>query len=193
MEQKRGSMKVTYRAIARSLVMSLPTGSDDEFISKVDEYTEAIERLPIQSQVALKAAYIFAAKSIGGIDTPSEEQQDCFQDYFTAVLEKQTDIEPLAYTIARRQWIDKLKKHSRRIATNSQELETSSATACDTEFITRIESAIDADRIWQVLPSRVKNVVLKRLNKQPLTGVERLRLHRYIKHNGGKIRELITA
>jgi len=180
-------MEVTYRKIAIVMVRRLPR--QDRFSDKVGEYVQTMERLPVQAQVALKAAYIFAAKSRHGIG--NDEQQDCFQDYFTAVLEKNTDSEALAYTIAKRRWIDKFKQHRRRRSLVPSK--TSDQPTVDSDFIAGLESAIDADSLWQVLPAKIKLVVQKRLNQQALTSTERARLSRYLGEHGQQIRELATA
>lgn len=185
-------IEVTYRKIAIVLVKRLPIQDHMRFSDKVGEYVKTMERLPVQAQLALKAAYIFSAKSRHGIG--NDEQQDCFQDYFTAVLEKSTDSEALAYTIAKRRWIDKFKQHRRRnsIAPRAPST-TSDQPTLDSDFIARLESAVDADSLWEVLPAKIKIVVQKRLDQQALTSTERARLSRYLGEHGQQIRELATA
>jgi len=71
-------MRVTYRQIARILVRGLPL-ADDEIAGKVEEYTRAIEAMPEEARVALKAGYVFSSK------VPPDEREDAFHDFVLAV------------------------------------------------------------------------------------------------------------
>ena len=180
------SMKVTYRKIAIVMTKKFPTASDDDFNSKVNEYIEAMERLPLSQQLAMKAAYIFAALS------PPEIREDCFQDFYLAVHLKNTNDEALAYTVARRRWISKINQYKRRQEIlNGHDL--GQSTGCEDDCITRVESSVDVGRVWQGLPDKIKHIALKRLNQQALTSTERSRLTRFNKYNGHKIRALVRA
>ena len=100
-------LKVTYRDIAKMLCRAFPLEGQD-FASKVEEYLANIKRLPTESKLALKTAYIFSRK------VPREEREDMFQELVIGVLEVKTKDEPFAYAVARCDWRNWWQKYMTR-------------------------------------------------------------------------------
>jgi DNA-directed RNA polymerase specialized sigma24 family protein len=179
------------------MVKHLPVDNDDDFIIKVESYIKHMERLPRPCQLAIKAAYIFATKA------PPEEREDCFQDYYLAVHKEQPQDEALAYTIARRRWINWVRNRAIRarilrgncislsqyFSPDGQEI--SNTISDGNSLINNIENAVDVEKVLQILPDKIKPIVLKRLNGVKLEHREVLALSKYINWHGQALRELI--
>lgn len=179
-------IEVTHRDIAKMLASALPV-ENEEFGSSVNENLEAIKRLPVEAKTALKVAYVFSRK------VPREERQDLFQDIALAVLKVKTKDERLAYAIARCDWMDFWKKYKVRQHTSidsvTEDTEGNPTTLAElivgeVEFERKINGKLDAERIWNKLPSAIQPLVFKRLLGQALNPTERKQMSRYIQKAG---------
>lgn len=157
--------EITYRDIAKMLVKALPVEGED-FTTKVNEYLEVIKALPKSAKIALKSAYVFSAK------VPREEREDLFQDIALTLLTNKTDSERLAYSIARCDWKDWWKKYKIRqhfsLDTVVNDSEGNKVTMGDlvvgeSEFELKMNGKLDAQRIWNILPAKLKKVVQAKL------------------------------
>jgi len=143
--------------------------------------------------VSLKSAYIFSAK------VPRDEREDMFQELALAILQARTKDEKLAYAIARcdwRNWWQKFKTRQHFLAgslnaltldKDGQEVEIAELLIGETEFELKMNGKIDAERIWDKLPDRIKPVVQKRLLGFPLLKQEHNTLNYYVKTQGYKL------
>jgi len=189
---QKTTIKVTYRDLAKMLVKALPI-EDEEFGTKVEEYIRIIKALPAEAKVSLKSAYIFSAK------VPRDEREDMFQELALAILQARTKDEKLAYAIARcdwRNWWQKFKTRQHFLAgslnaltldKDGQEVEIAELLIGETEFELKMNGKIDAERIWDKLPDRIKPVVQKRLLGFPLLKQEHNTLNYYVKTQGYKL------
>jgi hypothetical protein len=177
---------ITYRHIAVMLCKSLPVEGDD-FGRIVNEYLEAIKSLPKAARVALRSAYIFSRK------VPKQERQDLFQDIAATIWEANIQDEKLAYAVARCDWQDWWKRYSIRqhysLDTVIEDSEGNPATLAElivgeAEFERKMNGKLDAHRIWQQLPGKIKPIIMKRLLGHNLNGAERFKLHYWIKTKG---------
>jgi hypothetical protein len=171
-------MRVTYRQIARVLVKGLPL-DDDEVAGKVDEYTKAIEAMPEEARVALKAGYIFSSK------VPLDERRDMFQELFYAVLRKDTKDEGVAYMTARGKWLDELgcgehKKKRQPVSSlnrvtvlDNQEVELIDTLVGMDDLEDKVIERIEAQRIYRELPRHIKLIVKKRFRGEKLQPSEK--------------------
>jgi hypothetical protein len=176
---------ITYRNVAKMLASALPLAGE-EFGEAVNNYLEAIKRLPKGAKVALRSAYIFSRK------VPAQEREDLFQELALAILEAKVEDERLAYAIARCDWQDWWEKYMTRShyyggnlnATleddDGQEVEFGELLVGEVEFERKMAGKLDGQALYAKLPEAIKQVVNKRLIGKPLTGAERLRLFRYI-------------
>jgi len=158
------SLRVTYRRIAIALVNHFPVFNDEDFNDKVNYYIKAMERLPRHQQLAIKTAYIFAAKS------PDVDREDCFQDFYLAVHKAMPKDDALAYFVAKCTWINMLQKRDTRkkilnggflslskplvvmLGGNREVIAGLSEVISDeNSFINSIESKVDAERALQAL------------------------------------------
>ena len=198
--------RVTYRKIAITMVKHLPVDNDEDFNSKVEYYTGLMERLPRICQVALKAAYVIASKA------PPEEQEDYFQEYYLAAHkaltrtgDKVRNLEAFAYNAVTRRRKDifvYLNAQKRKPAgglvslskplpgLDGGQLELGETLSDKNSFIKSIESAVDEERIWQILPPDIKPIV-KRLNRQKVSPTEWKKLSSWSQVNGNNILETI--
>jgi len=171
-------MRVTYRQIARVLVKGLPL-DDSEIASKVDEYTKAIEAMPEEARVALKAGYIFSSK------VPLEERGDMLEELTLAVLRKNTKSEGVAYMTARGKWLDELgcgehkkKRHptdslNEVTVLDNQEVELIDTLVGEADLEDKAINRIEAQRIYRELPRHIKLIVKKRFRGEVLSAKER--------------------
>lgn len=160
-------MKVTCRQIAKILVRSLPL-DNEELAGKVEKYTQAIEAMPDEQKVALKAAYIFSSK------VPPKELEDMFQHLVYAVLKKNTKDEGVAYITARGKWLDELgcgeHKKKRHLASSlnevtlldNQEIEKGDRIVGMDDLEDKVIERVEAQRIYRELPRHIKLLVKKR-------------------------------
>jgi hypothetical protein len=95
--------ELEYRDIARMFVKALPLDGDD-YKDTIEAYIEIIRKLPNESKIALRCAYIFSSK------VQYEEREDFFQDLALTLLKAKNSDEKLAYSIARCDWIDYWKR-----------------------------------------------------------------------------------
>lgn len=188
----RTQIKVTFRDIAKLFVKAMPL-EGQEFGNKVNEYTDIIKAMPTEAKVALKSAYIFSSK------VPKVEREDMFQELALAIYKAQTKDEKLAYAIARCDWRDwwakyKVRQHYYAGSLNSTVLD-SEGNECEicelligeTEFEFKMDGKIDAERIWDKLPDKIKPIVQKRLLGYPLLKPEHNTLSYYVKTQGYKL------
>ena len=180
---------VTYRNIAKMFASALPVDGA-EFGQKVNQYLATIMKLDTETKNALKSAYIFSRKA------PREEREDLFQDIALAVYKVKTKDMKLAYAIARCDWMDFWKHYKIR-----QHYSLDSVTEDDTgnpvtfgellvgetEFERKMADKLDAERIYNLLPSNIQPLIDKRLIGKALTNVERSALSKYIRKDGYKI------
>ena len=180
---------VTYRHVAKMMASALPV-EGQEFGLKVEQNLETIKRLPQEAKVALKSAYIFSRK------VPREEREDLFQDIALAVLKVQTKDERLAYAIARCDWQDFWRRYMVRqhysLDSVVEDTEGNPVTlgellVGETEFERKMDGKMDAERIYNTLPTNIQPLIDKRLIGKPLNQTERKRLSRYVKAEGYKI------
>lgn len=185
----KSKVNVSYRDIAKMLVKAMPL-KGQEFGNKVNEYTDIIKAMPTEAKVALKSAYIFSAK------VPREEREDMFQDLCLAVLELRTKDEKLGYTVARCDWKNWWSKYKIRqhYSLNSivkdeegNEIELAELIVGEAEFELKMDSKIDAERIWDKLPKLIKSIVQRRLLGYALNNTERQRLSRYVRQYGAQL------
>lgn len=185
-------LKVSYRDIAKMLCGALPV-EGQEYGLKVSEYMETIKRLPVESRLALKTAYIFSRK------VPKEEREDMFQELVIAVLEVQTKDEPFAYAITRCDWRNWWRKYMTRQHyyggslnrtvqdSDGQEVELAELIVGEAEFENRMDGELQAKRIWLQLPDTIKPIINRRIAGYALNATERQRLSRYVKKEGYKL------
>lgn len=181
--------EVTHRNIAKMLCSALPI-EGAEFGNKVEDYIEVIKRMPKESKVALRSAYIFSRQ------VPREEREDVFQELALAVLKAKTKDEKLGYAIARMDWKDWWRKYSIRehysldtVVENEEGTPTPLVELIvgETEFEFKLDGKLDAERIWNKLPSHIKPLIQKRLLGKALITRERVSLHRWVKSEGYKL------
>ena len=197
--------KANYQQIAKAAI-NHSFADDGEYIELVKRTASAYEKLDINGQLAVEAAYVFSRKA------PNHERQDLFQELLLAVIESGTENPAFAYTIARRDWQDfwkRLKLHSQyyegsmnEVITNAEGEETELAELLvgEVEFEAKQVDKLDASRLWRQIPKDIKRLVVKRLKGKPLgsprnrgkgrpksTGslgnTERQRLNRWTKAN----------
>jgi len=180
---------ITYRHVAKMMASALPV-EDQEFGFKVEQYLVTIKRLPQEAKTALKSAYIFSRK------VPREEREDLFQDIALAVLKIKTKDERLAYAVARCDWIDFWKRYKIREHysldsvvddTEGNPVTLGELLVGETEFERKLNGKMDAERIFDMLPSHIQPIIDKRLIGKALNSSERKRLSRYVKAEGYKI------
>ena len=180
---------ITYRHVAKMLASALPV-EGQEFGLKVEQYLDTIQRLPQEAKTALKSAYIFSRK------VPREESEDLFQDIALAVLKVKTKDERLAYAIARCDWRDFWKRYKIRQHysldsivddTEGNPVTLGELLVGETEFERKMNGKMDAERIYNLLPSNIQPLIDKRLIGKALNQTERKRLNRYVKAEGYKI------
>ncbi|MBA7471434.1 hypothetical protein ES707_06740 [subsurface metagenome] len=200
---------VTYRKLAITMVKHFPVANEEEFISKVEYYTDFMNRLPRICQSSLKAAYIIASKS------RPEEREDYFQEFYLAAHKALTrahtkykviNDDALAMTAVKGKrrdiwhYLKALKRnpdggfislsHSFPDEAGRQ-IELGETISDGIDFTKSIESAEDEKRIWELLTPEIKHIVLKRLNHQRVAPSERKKLSRWNQVNGNKILEII--
>lgn len=177
---------ITYRDIAKMLVKAMPVEGED-FAEKVNEYLETIRVMPVQAKLALRSAYIFSRK------VPIEEREDLFQDIALAILKAKVEDERLAYAIARCDWKDWWKRYKVRqhysLDSVIEDDDGSPVTlgeliVGEAEFERKMDGKLDAERIWQKLPSYIKPIIQTRLLGKAVNQTDRQRLNRWIKKEG---------
>jgi len=179
-------IEVTYRDIAKMMSSALPV-EGEEFSLKVSETLEAIKSLPQEAKIALKVAYVFSRK------VPRQEREDLYQDIALAVFKAKTKDERLAYAIARCDWQNwwrqfKVRQHL-SLDSVTEDNDGNPVTLAElligeTEFELKMDGKMDAERIWDRLPSHIKPIVQNRLLGKALNSSERNKLNRYIKADG---------
>jgi len=182
-------LKVTYRQVATMLASALPV-EGEEFGDKVNEYLASIKAMSQESKVALKVAYVFSRK------VPREEREDLFQDLALAVLKAKTKDERLAYAIARCDWQNWWRKYMVRQHYSLDtviEDDTGNPTTMaellvgEVEFERKMNGKLEAERIWGLLPDKVKPLINKRLIGKALNHTERNTLNYFVRTQGYKL------
>ena len=188
----KSQLKVTYRDIAKMLTKAMPI-EGKEFGDKVAAALASIKKLPAESKIALKTAYIFSRKA------PRQDREDLFQELFMAVLESNTKDEPLAYAIARcdwRNWWAKRMRHQQYLggslnkvvaADDGHETEVGELIVGEVEFERVMIDRIDAETLFARLPKWLQPLINKRLVGMALSAVERQKLCRWNKAEGYKL------
>jgi DNA-directed RNA polymerase specialized sigma24 family protein len=180
---------ITYRHIAIMFSKALPIDGD-EFRASVEHNLKTIKSLPAPAKVALRSAYIFSRK------VPRQEREDLFQEIALAVLKTKTPDERLAYAIARCDWRDWWKKYKIRqhysLDSVTEDEEGNPVTlgeliVGESEFEIKMNGDLDAMRIWNRLPDKIKAIVKKRLLSQPLLNTERAALSYFVKTQGTQL------
>jgi len=168
------------------LSSALPIEGDD-FRTKVNEYLEVIKSLPQTAKVALRSAYIFSRKA------PRQEREDLFQELALALLKAKTKDERLAYAIARCDWKDwwskyKIRQHYSLDSVTEDEdgnpVTLGELIVGESEFELKMDGKLDAYRIWNKLPDKIKPIIQNRLLGMALTHQERNTLNYWIKTKG---------
>jgi len=182
--KKQTYLKVTFRDIAKMLASALPV-EGQEFGIKVNEYVETIKAMTPENKTALKVAYIFSRK------VPREERQDLFQDIAVTLLEAKNKDEKLSYAIARCDWKNWWSKYTIR-QHYSLDSEGNSVTLAEllvgeVECENRLNGELEAQRMFDKLPDKIKPLIDKRLIGYALNNSERNILNRYVKAEGYKL------
>lgn len=156
---------ITFRHVAIMLASALPIEGED-FRAHVEANLKAIKALPQEHKTALKMAYIFSRK------VPRQEREDLFQELALTLFEAGKTEERLAYAIARCDWRDWWKKYRIRqhfsLDSVVEDEDGNPATMGDllvgeSEFELKMDGKLDAYRIWNKLPDKLKKVVRARL------------------------------
>jgi len=180
---------ITYRHVAKMLASALPI-EGKEFGDKVEQYLETIKRLPQEAKTALKSAYIFSRK------VPREEREDLFQDIALAILKVKTKDERLAYAVARCDWQDFWRKYKIRQHysldsvvddTEGNPVTLGEMLVGETEFERKMDGKLEAERIFNALPSNIQPLINKRLIGNTLNKQERNALNYYVRKDGYKL------
>jgi len=180
---------ITYRHIAKMIASALPV-EGKEFGDKVEQYLDTIKRLPQEAKVALKSAYIFSRK------VPREEREDLFQDIALAILKVKTKDERLAYAVARCDWQDFWRKYKIRQHysldsvvddTEGNPVTLGEMLVGETEFERKMDGKLEAERIFNALPSNIQPLINKRLIGNTLNKQERNALNYYVRKDGYKL------
>ena len=175
-------VKVTYRDIAKVLCKGLPV-EGAEFGTAVTEAIAGIRKLSKGQREALQCAYIFSSKC------PRQERDDLFQDLTLRLLEAKVDNIRLAYSIARCDWIDwwrsfKIKAHYGQLSLDDKidddSLPLSEVLIGELDFECRMAAKMDAERLYNKLPSHIQGIVNKRLIGGSITGGDRIMLDKFI-------------
>ena len=182
-------IEITYRDVAKMLASALPV-KDGEFALKVAEYLEIVKALPQESKIALKVAYVFSRK------VPREEREDLFQELALTIFKAKIKDERLAYAIARCDWQDWWRKYTIRqhysLDSVVEDSEGNPVTLAETlvgevEFERKVNGKLDAERLWNIIPDRIKPLIDKRLIGNALTNVERSAMSKYVRKDGYKL------
>ena len=182
-------IEVTYRDIAKMLSSALPV-EGEEFGLKVCETLEVIKSLPQGAKIAPKVAYVFSRK------VPRQEREDFYQDIALAVFKAKTKTERLAYAIARCDWKNwwaryKIRQHTSLDSVTEDDtgdpVTLAELLVGETEFELKMNGKMDAERIWDRLPSHIKPIVQNRLLGKALTHYQRTQLSRYVIKDGYKL------
>ncbi len=180
---------ITYRHIAKMIASALPV-EGKEFGDKVEQYLDTIKRLPQEAKVALKSAYIFSRK------VPREEREDLFQDIALAILKVKTKDERLAYAVARCDWQDFWRKYKIRQHysldsvvddTEGNPVTLGEMLVGEAEFERKMDGKLEAERIFNALPSNIQPLINKRLIGNTLNKQERNALNYYVRKDGYKL------
>lgn len=171
------------------LASALPV-QDEEFGAKTNEFLETIKAMSQGNKVALKVAYVFSRK------VPREEREDLFQEIALAVFKSKTKDERLAYAIARCDWQNWWRKYMIRqhysldtVIENDDgnPVTMSELLVGEVEFERKMDGKLDAERIWEKLPDKVKPCITKRLLGMALNHQERNTLNYYVRTQGYKL------
>jgi len=169
----------SYQTIAKRAVGDANFENDEMYMALIQTTRQSFEELTPNAQLAIEAAFVFSRKA------PHSERQDLFQELLTAVLASGTEKADFAYAIVRRDWqnwYESYKLHSQfhegylsETITNAetgQETELSELLVGEIEFERKQIDKLDAEQLWQQLPSHIQKLVSKRIQGKPL-GVSR--------------------
>jgi len=202
--------KTSYQTIAKRAIGDPSFANDQFYLDLVQTTRQSFEKLNVNGQLAVEAAFIFSRKA------PQTERQDLFQELLTAVLASGTENSAFAYAIVRRDWqnwYESYKLHSQyhegylsETITNAegQETELSELLVGEIEFERKQIDKLDGEQLWQQIPKAIQALVQKRLQGKPLgaprkhkagapksgatlNNTERSRLNRYVKTEGYKL------
>jgi len=185
----REYIHTTYRHVATMFASALPV-KDEEFGTKTNEYLDTIKAMSQENKVALKVAYVFSRK------VPREEREDLFQEIALAVFKAKTKDERLAYAIARCDWKNWWRKYMVRqhysLDTIIEDDDGNPVTMTEllvgeVEFERKMNGKLDAERIYETLPDKVKPCVNKRLLGMALNHQERNTLNYFVRTQGYKL------
>lgn len=172
---------VTFRHVAIMLASALPI-EGEEFRDKVEANLEAIKSLPTEHRTALKMAYIFSLK------VPRQEREDLFQDLASKLFEAGAKDQRLAYAIARCDWRDWWKKYKIRqhysLDSVTEDEDGNPVTLGElvigeSEFELKMDGKLDAERIWKILPDKLKYIVRQRLLGQMISPFDAMDLRQW--------------
>ena len=168
--------EIDYRDIAKMLASALPV-EGEEYRAVVEDYLASIRNMPAAARLALKNAYWFSRR------VPRSEREDFFQDMSLQLLRLKTTDAPLAYSIARCDWVDwwKAYQHREHISLDAlaeRDGPDGESTLAEhmvgvVEYQTRIDGDLDGQALWAQLPEEVKELVLKRLQGKPLVSTRK--------------------
>lgn len=185
MEKRNSQLQCTYRQVAKGMASGLPL-EGEKFREAIVEYLRAIKSLPIADRIALKCAWIFSRR------VPAQERQDCLQHFYLLLLDKPTQDERLAYTIARCDWKNWWRDYTRyaqyvtrylseNVGIDGEgEIELAEALAGDVDFERRLIGDMDGQALYDKLPAWVQRLVNRAIIGYPIKGGERQLLNKWI-------------
>lgn len=176
---------IEIRDIAKMLASAIPV-ENEAYGKMVQSFNDEIKKLPVEAQLALRSAYIFASR------VPRDEREDLFQEFTLTLLKARVKDEALAYAIVRCDWLNFWRDYKRQHELGStisiyNEVENENGDTCqladllvgESEFEIKINSELDAQALFNRLPDDIKAIVRKRLLQQSLTREERNKLNYY--------------
>jgi len=202
--------KTGYQTIAKRAIGDDSFADDKIYMALIQTTRQSFEALTPNAQLAIEAAFIFSRKA------PREERQDLFQELLIAVLVSGTEDAAFAYTIVRRDWqnwYSTYKLHSQFhegylsetiTDQDGHETELAELLVGEIEFERKQIDKLDAEQLWQRIPSNIQKLLSKRLQGKPLgvsrkakagqpksaatlNNTERSRLNRYVTTEGFKL------
>ena len=156
--------------------------------SDIKDHAQALSRRLGVEQAALEKILAFWV-----VRYPNQEKEDGLQSMALALLEHLPGTPGLAFAVCRGRNLDWWKAYSYR---NHFSLDwapdyddTTGITLAETmagvvEWEHKIDGLIDGERLWDKLPTRIKEIVRQRLLGKRLSGADRVYLHRFAKENG---------
>lgn len=121
---------------------------------------------------------------------PFEDREDGIQEMTLQLLEDRPSTPGLAFVVCRawvRDWYRARKTDTESLEEwreREGERGLSEATVAVVEWEAQADGRIEAQRLWGLLPERIKGIVAKRLSGRALAGAERVALHAWTGKHG---------